>query len=149
MKENSMTGTIIAVSISKNKGEKKKNVDVGKLKLNFGLEGDAHAGSWHRQVSLLSLESIEKMKSKGADVYPGDFAENITTEGILLNELPIGSKLKLGKKAIVEVTQIGKKCHQRCDIYYSVGNCVMPKEGIFVKVLEEGDIHPKDVIVIL
>jgi len=140
----SIRGEIIAVSISKKKGEKKTNISQGKLKVNFGLENDAHAGVLYRQISLLAIESIKIMEQKGADVSPGDFAENITTQGIVLKDLPVGTKLKIGTDAIVEVTQIGKECHQKCSIYYSVGDCVMPKEGIFAKVLSSGDIQAGD-----
>lgn len=136
---------IVAVCISQKKGQKKKNVGKGMLIENHGLEGDAHAGEWHRQVSLLAEESIEKMKEKGLEVGPGDFAENITTRGIKLTELPIGTKLKLGG-ALVEVTQIGKECHDRCAIYHQVGDCVMPREGIFVRVLKRGRVSVGDKI---
>jgi MOSC domain-containing protein YiiM len=137
-------GRIVAVSISLKKGVKKTNVCQGSLIENRGLENDAHAGDWHRQVSLLAIESIAKIREKGLDVYPGDFAENITTEGIKLWELPVGTRLKLGEDALVEVTQIGKECHDRCAIYKQVGDCVMPREGIFVKALKGGTIGPED-----
>jgi MOSC domain-containing protein YiiM len=142
-------GRIVAVSISLKKGVKKTNVRQGSLIENRGLENDAHAGDWHRQISLLAIESISKIREKGLDVYPGDFAENITTEGIRLWELPVGTRMKLGEEALVEVTQIGKECHDRCAIYHQVGDCVMPREGIFVKVLKGGTIGPADVIQIL
>lgn len=128
---------------------RKKNVGSGQLITDFGLEGDAHGGPWHRQVSLLALESIEKMRKMGLDVNPGDFAENITTEGIDLVSLPIGTKMSIGKESIGEVTQIGKECHTRCAIYYQAGDCVMPKEGIFIKVLTGGPINVGDEIKIL
>jgi MOSC domain-containing protein YiiM len=139
---------ITAVCISQKKGQKKKNVGKGILVENHGLEGDAHAGEWHRQVSLLAEESIRKMKEKGLEVGPGDFAENITTRGIELTELPIGTKLKLGG-ALVEVTQIGKECHDRCAIYHRVGDCVMPREGIFVRVLKGGPVSIGDKIEVI
>jgi MOSC domain-containing protein YiiM len=139
---------IVAVCISKNKGERKKDVGKGKLVKRFGLEGDAHGGDWHRQVSLLAEESIEKMRAKGLDVGPGDFAENITTRGINLVNLPIGTRLKIGE-ALAEVTQIGKECHGKCQIYYLAGDCVMPKEGIFVKVLKSGNVQKSDSIEVL
>ena len=139
---------IVAVSVSLKKGVKKTNVRQGFLIENHGLENDAHAGDWHRQVSLLAVESIAKIQEKGLDVYPGDFAENITTEGIKLWELPVGTRMKLGEEALVEVTQIGKECHDRCAIYHQVGDCVMPREGIFVKVLKGGTIGPADGILI-
>lgn len=137
-------GRIVAVSISHKKGVKKTNILLGSLIENYGLENDAHAGNWHRQVSLLAIESISKIREKGLDVNPGDFAENITTQGIRLWELPVGTCLKLGKDALVEVTQIGKKCHDRCAIYKQVGDCVMPREGIFVKVLKGGTVGTED-----
>jgi len=142
-------GRIVAVSVSLKKGVKKTNILSGSLIENYGLENDAHAGDWHRQVSLLAVESIAKIREKGLDVYPGDFAENITTEGIRLWELPVGTRMKLGEEALVEVTQIGKECHDRCAIYHQVGDCVMPREGIFVKVLKGGTIGPMDGIQII
>ncbi len=139
-------GRVVAVSVSDRKGVKKANVETARLLEDHGLENDAHAGRWHRQVSLLAMESIEKIRNKGLEVSPGDFAENITTEGILLWELPIGKHLKLGKDALAEVTQIGKECHSRCAIYHQVGDCVMPREGIFVRILRGGVIEPGDTI---
>jgi MOSC domain-containing protein YiiM len=141
-------GKILAVCTSKHKGERKKNVGQGVLIENHGLRGDAHAGDWHRQVSLLAVESIKKMQEKGLDVGPGDFAENLTTEGIELVSLPVGTKLKIGD-ALGEVTQIGKKCHNRCAIYYQAGDCVMPKEGIFIRVLQGGPVKTGDIIEII
>jgi MOSC domain-containing protein YiiM len=142
-------GKIVAVSISDRKGEKKHNIDQARLKLDHGLEQDAHAGDWHRQVSLLDMQSIARIREKGLDVDPGNFAENITTDGIRLWELPIGTHLQLGKQVVVEVTQIGKECHNRCAIFHQVGDCVMPREGIFAKVLQEGTIQPGDTITVL
>nr|WP_207755067.1 MOSC domain-containing protein [Alkaliphilus hydrothermalis] len=116
---------------------------------SFGLEGDAHGGDWHRQVSILAQESIDKIAARGIkDLFPGRFAENITTEGIILHELPVGMKLLIGE-TLQEVTQIGKKCHSRCGIYHTVGDCVMPKEGIFTKVIKGGRIKIGDLIKIL
>lgn len=115
----------------------------------FGILGDAHAGTTNRQVSLLAIESIERMRQKGLKVNPGDFAENITTQGINLTSLKLGAKLRIGKKALLEVTQIGKDCHSRCHIYYQAGDCVMPKEGIFAKVLNEDVLKPNDAVVIV
>jgi len=129
---------IIAVCTSEKKGMRKKNVGEGMLKIQFGLEGDAHGGDWHRQVSLLAMESIEKMQDLGLDVHPGDFAENFTTEGIDLVALPVGTQLRIGEEALGEITQIGKECHTRCAIYYQAGDCVMPKEGVFMKVIKGG-----------
>jgi len=135
--------TVLAVCISENKGERKKPVEAVQLRENHGIAGDAHAGEWHRQVSLLAQESIDKMRALGLDVNAGDFAENITTSGIDLVSLPIGARLQVGE-ALLEVTQIGKECHTRCAIFYQAGDCVMPKEGIFVKVITGGLIRPGD-----
>lgn len=140
-----MTGKIVSLNISDKKGVRKKPVKEVSVKTGFGIEGDAHASSsWHRQVSLLAIESIKKMQDKGFDVKPGDFAENITTEGIDLLVLPIGTQLTIGEGIKVEVSQIGKECHTRCAIYYQAGDCVMPKEGIFVKVLNGGIVKEGD-----
>jgi len=141
-----MKAKVVAVSISKKKGERKDNIPEGLLIENFGFKDDAHAGDWHRQVSLLAIESIEKIRAKGLDVGPGDFAENITTIGINLVDLPIGTKLKIGDEILMEVTQIGKECHSRCAIYYQAGDCVMPREGIFAKVLKGGKVKKGDPI---
>jgi len=132
-----MSATVLAVCISQNKGERKQPVAAVELVPDHGIAGDAHAGDWHRQVSLLAQESIDKMRAMGLDVNAGDFAENITTSGIDLVSLPIGSRLELGS-VLLEVTQIGKECHTRCAIYYQAGDCVMPKEGIFARVLKGG-----------
>lgn len=139
---------IISINISAAKGERKKPVGSARLEPGHGVAGDAHAGKWHRQVSLLAAESIEKMKQKGLDVGPGDFAENITTGGVDLPALPLGTRLRLGR-TMVEVTQIGKKCHDRCEIFYQAGDCVMPREGIFVKVIEGGLIATGDPVEVL
>jgi MOSC domain-containing protein YiiM len=138
--------TVLAVCISENKGERKKPVVSVELRENHGIVGDGHAGDWHRQVSLLAQESIDKMRAMGLDVNAGDFAENITTTGIDLVSLPIGSQLQIGG-TLLEVTQIGKECHTRCAIFYQAGDCVMPKEGIFAKVITGGIIKPGDAIV--
>jgi len=142
-------GKIIAVCTSEKKGMLKKNVGEGILKVGFGLEGDAHGGNWHRMVSLLGVESIKKMTDKGVDVGPGDFAENLTTEGLELFTLPIGTKLKIGETSIGEVTQIGKECHTKCEIFKQVGECVMPKEGIFIRLLEGGVVRSGDSIEVM
>lgn len=143
-KPNNIIGRIVAVSISSHKGEKKSNIRTGRLMREHGLENDAHAGPWHRQLSLLDQESIAKIQAKGLAVQPGDFAENITTQGIRLWELPVGTRLRLGEEAIVEVTQIGKECHSRCAIFHQVGDCVMPKEGIFAQIIIGGQVQPGD-----
>ncbi len=140
---------VVSINISTKKGVVKVPVDKAELKVDHGIVGDAHAGNWHRQISMLAEESIQKMKDKGFDHLKfGDFAENITTEGIEVYTLPVGTKLKIGE-CEVEVTQIGKKCHQGCAIRQTTGDCVMPREGIFVKVLKEGTININDEIEII
>ena len=141
-------GKVLAVNVSEEKGTKKTNVQSCALLKDFGLKGDAHAGPWHRQVSLLANESIDKMKAMGLKVGYGDFAENITTEGVDLVHLPIGTTIRVGDSVLLRVTQIGKDCHERCAIYYQVGDCVMPKEGIFAEVLSEGEVKAGDEIII-
>lgn len=140
-----INGVIIAVCTSCVKGTKKKDVFQGILMENYGLLGDGHAEiQSHRQLSLLAIESIQKMRDLGLDVIPGDFAENITTKGIKLAELPIGTKIAIGKNSVVEVTQIGKECHTQCEIGRQAGECIMPTEGIFCRVLEGGKIKVGD-----
>jgi MOSC domain-containing protein YiiM len=143
-----MPGRVLAVCISEKKGERKKPVREVSVRENYGIVDDAHAGDWHRQISLLAMESIKKMQAKGLDVTTGDFAENITTEGIDLPSLPIGTRLAIGD-TLTEVTQIGKECHTRCAIFHQAGDCVMPREGIFVKVLRGGTIRNNDSIEIV
>ena len=133
------TFKILSINISKKTGEQKKPVDKAVLRVDHGIEGDAHARNWHRQISLLATEDIETMRGKGIEIDFGDFAENITTEGIDLCSLPIGTRLHMGE-AELEVTQIGKECHHGCAIYKAIGDCVMPRKGIFVKVLKKGEI---------
>lgn len=142
-----MSGTIVAINTSTEKGERKKPVAFAEFRENHGIVGDGHAGEWHRQVSLLAIESINKMKQLGLDVGAGDFAENITTEGIDLVSLPIGTRISLGE-TLLEVTQIGKECHTRCAIYYQAGDCVMPKEGIFAKVIQGGLAHTGEAVTV-
>ena len=140
---------IIAVCISERKGEQKHPVDSIELKVDHGIVGDAHAGNWHRQVSLLGTESVRKVQEKITfQLKPGDFAENVLTEGITLYELPVGTRLRLGT-ALCEVTQIGKECHYGCAIRKAAGDCVMPREGIFVKVLEPGTAKAGDELTVL
>ncbi len=134
---------VVAVSISATKGVKKDNVTESRVLVNFGLEGDAHAGDWHRQVSLLAVESIDKMRQRGLDLKSGDFAENLTTQGIDLPLLPVGTRLRIGEEVELEVTQIGKACHHGCAIKQAVGDCVMPREGIFARVVRGGIVHPR------
>jgi MOSC domain-containing protein YiiM len=141
-------GQVIAVCTSDRKGIRKKNIGQAELRPEWGIVGDAHAANWHRQVSLLAWESIEKMRTLGLNVNAGSFAENITTQGLSLVDLPVGTRLRLGE-ALVEVTQIGKVCHERCAIYYQAGDCVMPREGIFVKVHEGGQVRVGDPIEVL
>jgi MOSC domain-containing protein YiiM len=126
--------------LSKKKGTRKTQVKEVELIKDYGIKNDAHAGSWHRQVSFLSSENIEKTKESGLDVNFGDFAENIATVGIDWKSVPVGTVVKLGGTAIVEITQIGKECHKKCAIYYAAGDCIMPKEGVFARVLEGGKI---------
>jgi MOSC domain-containing protein YiiM len=137
---------IVAVCTSDQKGVSKSPVVQASLRADYGLEGDAHAGpeDCKRQVSLLAIESIGKMNSQGFDFKPGDFAENLTTSGIALATLPIGTVLNVGKDVVLEVTQIGKKCHTGCAIFKQAGTCIMPKEGIFARVLKGGRVQPGD-----
>lgn len=132
--------------MSKSKGESKADIGQGELCRGFGLAGDAHGGDWHRQVSLLAQESIDKMRAAGLDVGPGDFAENLTTSGLNLSSLPVGTRLLVGDYALLEITQIGKECHDRCDIYHRAGDCVMPREGVFAIVLETGPVQVGDAV---
>ncbi len=141
-----MKGRVVSLNISSKKGIRKKPVTEAEIITDYGIKDDAHASStWHRQISLLALESIKKMQDLGLKVKPGDFAENITTEGIDLIKIPVGTRMKIGDVE-AEVSQIGKECHTRCAIYYQAGDCVMPKEGIFVKVLKGGKIRVGDPI---
>jgi len=141
-----MKGKVLSVNIAAEKGEKKHNIGKCRLLKDLGLENDAHAGFMHRQVSLLAKESIRKIQEKGLDVSYGDFAENLTVEGLDLPSLPIGTMLRVGEKTILKVSQIGKECHTRCNIFYQVGDCVMPREGIFAEVVTEGDVAVGDEI---
>ncbi len=143
-----MNGKIVAISISKKKGIPKTNVDNACLKKDWGIDGDIHAGNWHRQISLLAIESIEKMRAKGLNVRPGAFAENITTECIDVPHLHVGDRMIIGETEL-EITQIGKECHDKCAIYYRAGDCVMPREGIFARVLHGGDIHVGDEVSVI
>jgi MOSC domain-containing protein YiiM len=136
---------VIAVCSSKTKGVRKENIRSGVLIQEYGLEGDAHADSgWHRQISLLARESIEKMRQLGYDVGPGDFAENLTSEGIELFSLPIGTRLTVGNDVLLEVSQIGKECHAGCAIFKLTGKCIMPKEGVFARVIKGGTVQIGD-----
>lgn len=137
-------GKIIAVCTSKKKGIPKVDVGSGILEVGFGLQGDVHGGDWHRQISLLSIEQIDSMKGKGFDVKPGSFAENITTEGFDLPSVKVGDRLRLGETAVVEVTQIGKECHTRCAIFNKIGECIMPEQGVFARVITGGNVKAGD-----
>jgi MOSC domain-containing protein YiiM len=144
-----MSAKVVSINISEKKGMRKKPVEEAVLRADFGIEGDAHASSeWHRQVSLLATESIKKMQDMGLDVKAGDFAENITTEGIDLVSLPVGTRLQIGQEIVGEVSQIGKECHTHCAIYYQAGDCVMPKEGIFIKVIKGGTVRNGDKVTV-
>ena len=136
---------IIAVCSSEKKGQKKKAIKEGILKAEYGLVGDAHAdSSWHRQVSMLAQSSIDKMRALGVDVGPGDFAENLTIEGMEIFTMPIGTRFSVGQDIILEMTQIGKECHDHCAIYKQVGTCIMPTEGIFTRVIKGGVVKAGD-----
>jgi MOSC domain-containing protein YiiM len=144
-----MNGIIIAVCISDEKGVQKLNVGSARIIADHGIENDAHAGPWHRQVSILADESIEKMRRKGLDLTYGDFGENIVTQGINLLELGIGARIQLGDSVVGELTQIGKVCHDRCAIYQRTGDCIMPREGIFVKILTGGEVAVGDTVAVI
>jgi len=144
-----MSGELLAVCVADKKGRMKTVVEEGRLVAGHGLEGDAHAGDWHRQVSLLADESAERMREKGLKVGPGSFAENLTTRGIDVPRLEIGQRVRVGRTALLEITQIGKECHSRCAIYHQAGDCVMPREGVFAKVIEGGTIRAGDRILLL
>jgi MOSC domain-containing protein YiiM len=140
---------IVSIAVSKKKGTPKTPVEEAYLSMDYGLEGDAHAGPWHRQVSLLASESIAEARRQGLDVGFGDFAENIATIGIDWKNIPIGTRARLGATVMIEITQIGKECHNRCAIYYKAGDCIMPREGVFARVLVEGPIKCGDPIELL
>ena len=141
-------GAVVSVNVAAAKGMRKEPRPEIRLVADHGVEGDGHAGPWHRQVSLLARESIETMRAKGLDVGPGDFAENVTTEGLAVAELPLGTRLRLGG-CLVELTQIGKVCHDHCAIYRAAGDCVMPREGVFARVLEGGPLRAGDRVVVV
>lgn len=144
LEKNKMKIKIKAISISGEKGVQKENVKSAVFIEDFGIENDAHAGNHHRQVSLLAVESINKIKKKLPDIKPGAFAENITTEGINLIELRLGTVIKMGENVLIEITQKGKECHTPCKIYYAAGDCVMPREGIFARVIKGGIVNVGD-----
>ncbi|MFC1884788.1 MOSC domain-containing protein [Thermodesulfobacteriota bacterium] len=140
---------IVSIATSTKKGTRKVQIKEGLLIEGHGLKGDAHAGPWHRQVSFLAAESIDESRRRGLDVTFGDFAENIATSGVGWRNFPVGVRLKLGESAVVEITQIGKECHNKCAIYYKAGDCIMPREGIFAKVIKGGAIKKGDEIFVL
>ena len=140
---------IVSIAISKKKGTRKAQINQATLIQNYGLERDAHAGPWHRQVSFLASESIEAAKKKDCDVTFGDYAENIATSGINWQEIPVGTLINLGDSAMIKITQIGKECHKKCAIYYLSGDCIMPKEGIFGRIIKGGKIHRGDMVRII
>jgi MOSC domain-containing protein YiiM len=139
---------VVSIALSRRKGTQKAGVTEALLLEGHGLQGDAHAGAWHRQVSFLAAESIEQARTNGLEVGFGDFAENIATRGVDWMALPVGTRLRIGDDAVVEITQIGKECHKKCAIFYAAGDCIMPREGIFAKVLTGGTIRIDDPIVI-
>lgn len=136
-------GKVLAVCVSEIKGVQKRPVEKAEFKIDYGIVNDAHAGNWHRQVSLLSAEKAEEFRRKGADVKYGDFGENLVVEGFDFRSLPVGTQFRCGD-VLLEMTQIGKECHSHCAIYHQMGDCIMPREGVFAKVLEGGVIRPGD-----
>lgn len=137
---------IVSIAVSKHKGTVKKCVQEAELVENHGIKDDAHAGDWHRQLSLLAAEKIEQARLEDTEINYGDFAENVATTGIDWAQQPIGSRFRLGETAEVEITQIGKECHKKCAIYYRTGDCIMPREGVFAKILNGGPIKVGDII---
>lgn len=145
LSEGCARGRVRSVNVSKRKGGRKTPCAEGvAIEAHRGVAGDAHAGDWHRQVSLLAWESIEKAQAMGLDVAEGDFAENVTTEGIDLLALPLGSRLRIGSDVLLELSQIGKVCHTKCAIYHLAGDCIFPREGVFFVALEDGEVKPGD-----
>jgi len=149
MTSEGQTGAVVSVNVSPEKGTRKKPVGSAEFTFDRGITEDAHAGDWHRQVSLLAQESIDTMVEKGLDVGPGDFGENLTTKGLDLVSMPLGTRLSVGDSVVLEISQIGKECHDRCAIYYQAGDCVMPREGVFGVVLEAGRVADDDSIVVV
>jgi MOSC domain-containing protein YiiM len=142
-------GSIVAVCVSKKKGVPKTEVQSAVVLEDYGLDGDAHGGPWHRQISLLSQELIDSMKGKGLDVGPGSFAENLTTQGLDLDAVAIGDHISVGDSVLLEVTQIGKECHTRCAIYHRIGECIMPGHGIFARVKRGGLVRKGDAVAVI
>ena len=141
-------GKVIAVCISEKRGTVKKNINEVNVIKDFGLEGDAHAGKWHRQISLLSQEKVDAFKAKGADIHPGSFGENLIVEGFDFSAMPVGTRFVIGD-VVLEMTQIGKECHHGCQIFQKMGECIMPREGVFAKVLHGGKIKAGDEMIVL
>jgi MOSC domain-containing protein YiiM len=142
-------GRVVSVNLSERKTMRKQRYESGTLVLDRGFAEDAHAGDWHRQVSLLAQESIDEMVAKGLEVGPGDFAENITTSGVDVMTLPVGSVVTIGEDVVLEISQVGKTCHNKCAIYYQAGDCVMPREGVFAVVRVAGPVRVGDTIEIV
>ena len=141
-------GKVLSINISKKKGEMKEPLAEGNFITDFGLEGDAHAGKWHRQISLLSYDKIEAFRARGAEVEDGAFGENVIVQGIDFRNLPVGTRLKCND-VLLEMTQIGKECHHGCQIFQKMGECIMPREGVFAKVLHGGKIKAGDEMIVL
>ena len=141
-------GILRAICISEKRGVRKTCVPAARLVADWGIEGDAHAGNWHRQVSLLSFERVEEFRARGAEIAEGAFGENLLVEGVDLRSLPVGTRLRCGG-ALLEITQVGKECHDRCAIYHAMGDCIMPREGVFARVLEGGDIRTGDEVTVV
>ncbi|NDY43260.1 MOSC domain-containing protein [Dissulfurirhabdus thermomarina] len=142
-------GRVVSIAWSERKGERKTRVERAVLVAGHGLEGDAHAGPWHRQVSLLAAEGISRARERGLDVHFGDFAENVATEGIDWPAVAVGTRVRIGAEVEIEITQIGKRCHTRCAIYHMAGDCIMPREGVFGRVLRGGEIRVGDAVRLL
>lgn len=141
-----MSARVVAVCVSYEKGEAKRDVGMARFVDDFGIEGDAHAGKWHRQVSLLASESIDEMRAKGLELEHGAFGENLVVQGIELDGIPVGTLLEIGDGVKLQVTQLGKKCHDHCAIYEQVGYCIMPTQGVFARVMSGGDVKVGDSI---
>ncbi len=142
-------GNIVAICISEARGTQKHEVQNAYLKEDWGIEGDAHAGKWHRQVSLLSVEKVNDFRDRGANVINGAFGENLVVEGYDLKTIPVGTRFKVGSEVILEMTQIGKQCHSHCEIFKAMGDCIMPREGVFAKVIHGGEVNRGDAIEII
>lgn len=144
----SIAASVEAICVSERKGTAKAPVPAALLQADHGIVGDAHAGKWHRQVSLLSADKVDAFRAQGAEVAPGAFGENILIRGLDCRSLPVGAQLRIGQ-ALLEITQIGKECHSHCAIYHQVGDCIMPREGVFARVLEGGPIAPGEEVVLV